>query len=198
LEIFRRNIFAGPCDDNQGEIAIDVTAPTMMEAWESFCKKLNDVGQCNNCGIITYTADGCRPCALRSAIGIKVECTICKLSKNNPYQLKCGHSICRDCAKRCAVTGTDCGGDELRKCPFRCHRPFLIHQGLKEMEGCDCDIVIILHVLCLILNNIQIRRETQPITIQYDLLPTAKTTRTGIKQTKTNEYRFLSSETNET
>ena len=151
-----RQVIDGPwtihCDRidhfRNNDFAVIATATTLDEAWTLFAVKLEQVGECQDCGIITLSGDGagCMPCQLRASLVSPTECTICSLSKTNFYHLLCGHRMCRQCAKRCVTDDTvvSVSEEEWRKCPYSCSRRFRINQGLQEIPTsrvCDMNDV---------------------------------------------------------
>ena len=133
-------VVSGPWDLQRSEFVIHGKAPSLLKAWLVFQEQMQQVGQCEDCACITHVDDGgCRPCQIRAALNVGSECTICNLVKTNIYHLRCGHKMCRHCAKRCATDkARHCEEGELKKCPFGCTRRFRINNGLQEDSGCDC------------------------------------------------------------
>ena len=128
-------INSGQYDLRLGEYSIEVTAKTLHEAWVLFMVRVEEVGECPDCGVVTdvnNNGGGCTSCQIR-AVFPPTECTICTLAKANIYHLKCGHRMCRPCAKRVAID-TDVEEDEgeVRQCPF-CKVHYVLNQGLKEV-----------------------------------------------------------------
>ena len=134
--LVRWRISADKNDLVRGRDVLSVVGKSLAEAWQQYTARVEQLGQCGECGCITYAdeGEGCGACQLRAVTIAPTECTICKLAKTNIYQLLCAHKMCRQCALRCKSHGT------VRECPFRCARRFRINQGLREEEvGCSCE-----------------------------------------------------------
>ena len=84
--------------------AICVEHSTMLAARSQFRRLLEEIGECNTCGLILYAEDGgfrCQECEMRSSLRqpLAVECCVCMEERWNMYNLCCGHQLCYGCAK---------------------------------------------------------------------------------------------------
>jgi hypothetical protein len=121
-------ISGGPRDVLRDRPVLHAEEDTLLEAWRSILEQARNVQECSDCGFIAQLdKGGCQQCEVRHAFGLQQECGICNQEKDNIYRLLCGHSLCRQCAKRCSP----------RRCPFGCTRTFRLVQGLEEMI-CEC------------------------------------------------------------
>ena len=109
------------CDSTNTHVSEDSIELAWKKAFEQFTTKTHCVG----CDSIIRVGEPCPPCGIRELIATK-ECTICQDDKHNFYQLRCGHSFCKDCLKR----------TKPQKCPL-CRAFFNINDGWVE-KSCQC------------------------------------------------------------